>query len=822
MLGAQAGDVLRTGGSFMDKTTMLFSEKLLGALEWPRIATMLSELCATPYGIEVIRRGLFLDTKEQSIDKMQRLVSLADGQKHGKAPHLSNLVECSAAILRWSKGGEGNPEDFGALVVVLEEIGKLKRAFTADYWKETPWRGFSKQFVGHDELAKELRSALSFDDGIIRDSYSKQLRDLRKEEASARKELSQQAEHLARHYYDQGLLQDSFVTMRNNRFVLPMKAEKRHVVEGIVHDYSSSGATVYVEPHTLAPIANRLQMARSSIAELIKEILAALSQKVSRSAHAIAADIEQLAYCDAMHAQAKLMSHWQGCIPELEPGKGIQLKSFAHPLLRATQAVRNTLELNQDERVLVVSGPNAGGKTVLLKAVGLLSLLCRAGIPIPAGSGSNVPFFERMFVDIGDEQSLERDLSTFSSHMQNLKLILDGAGPNTLVLLDEIAASTDPVEGAVLAKAILLEMHRRGATVVVSTHLAELKDLSVASPGFQAASFAFDEQTLAPTYRLRVGQPGRSHALDIARMLGLPDSVLAEAQGFLAPERRSIEDVLRELHEKDERLQEQLYKSQELEAALDKTRSHYVRKLEALEERKIAARTEEQQRIVRDMQALRDEAKKLAKVVLLEGGNTGAVTSLNQRLKALEEQVKKTPAAPVRQGDEAKTLVLHIGDVVQAVNFNAPATVLTLPDAGGTFQAALGSLKMKLQLAEVVAVLQSAASKAKASGIKQSKAGIARSDKSPGELLALPPHSDHTLDVRGRDAEDALSSLDRFLDEEALSGTEYVYLIHGHGTEVLKKRCREYLAKSRYVADFRPAAREHGGDGATIVLLADG
>jgi DNA mismatch repair protein MutS2 len=646
---------------------------------------------------------------------------------------------------------------------------------------------------GQEEIVFHARD--TFDpSGELRDTASPELFRLRRERDQVAARVRGEAERLLRSEAYAPYLQDEYVTLREDRFVLPLKASFKSMGLGIVHDTSRSGETVFLEPTGMVELNNRLKVAEIEIRRESRRILEELAALIAGAAPSLRADREVLTQLDQVFAAARLAVAYDGVPVAIVPEPIVDLRALRHPLLALPAArtdgrpaskrpsvVANDVALGEvpgksEAKVLVVSGPNAGGKTVLLKAVGLAALAARAGLLVPAAPGSRVGFFAGVLADIGDQQSVVSDLSTFSAHLANLARIIqavEGAGSgHLLVLCDELMAGTHPEQGAALARATLESLANGPALVITTTHYDSLKALTEGDRRFRNAGMEYDLENLRPTFRLRDGLPGRSYALDIAARMGLPAPVLARAQELLGASSLGLENVLRDLEQREESL---------------------VRAEQALEQARVAleARTEEEK---------------------------AAAQALVRRERELGLRTRELLDQAVRDAREA------IGEVVRDVKAQRSlgAAAAARQKLEETAEKARAGLPEPAPLSLEVDKLREALA-ARALGVA-TKTGRPKADRSaaPSPEPAIPTAvqtRSNSVDLRGQRADEALRQLEAFLDQAALAGTDSIFVIHGHGTGALRRAVREYLAISPYVERFRPGGPGEGGDGVSVVSV---
>ena len=615
------------------------------------------------------------------------------------------------------------------------------------------------------------------------------------------------------------VLQEALITQRDGRFVVPVKAECKGSLPGLVHDISSSGATLFVEPMGVVQANNELKELEAREEKEIERILRELSAQCADAMEYILLDYDMLVHLDMIFARAQLSYTMNASRPEVVRKGAISLKRARHPLLDQAKAVPVTVELGGDYDTLVITGPNTGGKTVTLKTLGLLCLMAQCGLHIPADSGSTVRVFDRILADVGDEQSIEQSLSTFSAHMSNTVEILRQADDDSLILFDELGAGTDPVEGAALAIAIIQHARSKGALIAATTHYAELKTFAMTTAGVENASCEFDVQTLRPTYRLLVGIPGKSNAFAISRRLGLDESVIADAKAQMDSESLRFEDVLAQLEEKRQRLE----KAQTEANRLWQQREEDARKArifrEQMEKAKENARAKgeaEAKRIVREAQQKTEEI--FAQLEELRKQQTRAANfqQVNDAKAAIRHDLKEAEAVLHSRDQEpeapAPSRPIAVGDLVELAGVKTAATVLNV-NGDGSMLLQAGKMKMTVKAGQV-RLLESAEEIEKR---KKQAAAAQRKNVAPQIQLAARAASE--LDIRGMETLEAESVVENYIDAAVMAKLGTVTIIHGKGTGALRKAVHEMLKRNRAVKSFRLGRYGEGEAGVTVVEL---
>jgi DNA mismatch repair protein MutS2 len=773
-----------------------FARQSLAFLDWPELLDRLAGQAQSGQGAEACRNLPLADTAEEARSQAADLAEVTALLRAGEYLVALSFPDIELHLDAVERGVALSAEELKAVAALCETTAAARRYFgkvRPDNLQTPRLSRLAATLGDHDELV--LRARETFDaDGQIRDSASPELQRLRRERDGLGARARDEAERLRTSERFADVLQDEYVTLREDRFVLPVKASFKSMGLGIVHDTSRSGETVFIEPAEMVELNNRLKVAEIEIRRESRRILEELAAEVAAAAPDLRGDREILTRLDVLCAKARLAVAYDGHEVEIVDEAVIDLKALRHPLLalRAAEARRpitpNDLALGDvpgasTAKVLVVSGPNAGGKTILLKAVGMAALLARAGMQVPASPGSRVGLFSMVLADVGDQQSVLGDLSTFSAHLTNVTGILHAAASATgrvLVLCDELMAGTHPDQGAALARATLEALVEVPGLVITTTHYDSLKALSETDPRFRNAGMEYDLARLRPTFRLRDGVPGRSYALDIAARLGMPEPLLARARELLGGTTLGLEEVLRSLEEREEAL---------------------VRAERALEDAKS------------ELDSARENLETQA------GDQRAAAQALTKRERELGLKSRETIENAVREAREA------LGDIVrqarkvrtvgaaeaarQAVEETARQATAALPEAAPL---ALDVAKLREALASRALGVSPGAGKKPVSVVRAPEA------KAPPAPVVFQSRA-NTVDVRGQRADDALRQVGDYLDKAAMEGAETIFVIHGHGTGALRKAVREYLATSPYVERFRSGGPGEGGDGVSVVSL---
>ncbi|KMY30227.1 recombination and DNA strand exchange inhibitor protein [Lysinibacillus xylanilyticus] len=654
-------------------------------------------------------------------------------------------------------------------------------------------------------LQHEINNCID-DNGSVLDSASQTLRSIRQSSRAEEAKVRSKLESLIRGSNASKMLSDTLVTIRNDRFVIPVKQEYRHHYGGIVHDQSSSGQTLFIEPDSIVQANNEIHRLKMKEQAEIERILLALSAMVEEVAPDLFNLVKVLGEIDIILAKGKYGQANKCTMPKMNNDGYIRLVRARHPLLPIETAVPNDIEFGKDITAIVITGPNTGGKTVTLKTVGLCTLMAQAGLPVPALDGSELAVFKQLFADIGDEQSIEQSLSTFSSHMVNIVDILQKFDNESLVLFDELGAGTDPQEGAALAISILDEVHGRGARVMATTHYPELKAYGYNRPGVANASVEFDIETLSPTYRLLIGVPGRSNAFEISSRLGLPESIIDRAKSFTGTDRHEVESMIASLEETRRQSEDDAERSHELLLESEELRKELQGKIQAYEERKEALDKKAKEKA----RKIVDEAKSEAESIIAElremRKNADQVVKEHELIEARKRLEEATPlennkvlkkAAQVK----ARTQNLVVGDEVKVLSYGQRGTLLEKV-SNSEWVVQMGILKMK---------------------ISDSDLEYIKPEKEPVQRIAgvknRTSHVKLELDLRGERYEDAIIRTEKYIDDALLANYGRVSIIHGVGTGALRQGIQSYLKKHKRVKSFRFGEAGEGGLGVTVVEL---
>lgn len=781
--------------------------KIYKTLEYEKILQALSKHASTSLGAEAA-----LDLKPSSeLDEVNRRLQATDealtvDRLKGGAP-FAGVTDIRPAVKRARIGGILNPDELWNISALTNASRRLTRYIDSVH-EDHPveiLHDMVETLSDQKPLEDAIRRCID-DQGEVMDQASAELASTRRDLRIGETRIREKLESLVRSSSTSKMLQEQLVTIRNDRYVIPVKQEYRSHFGGIVHDQSSSGATLFIEPESIVAMNNKLRETKMREEREIERILSELTDLVGEQAEALLYDTKTVSDLDFIFAKARYAHEQRATLPIMNDNGYLKLKKARHPLIAREQVVPTDVELGKDYSTIIVTGPNTGGKTVSLKTIGLLSLMAMSGLFVHANEESELCVFDAIYADIGDEQSIEQSLSTFSSHLTNIIRILSQMTSKSLILLDELGAGTDPAEGSALAIAILEHMHRMNCRIVATTHYSELKAYAYERDGILNASMEFDVETLRPTYRLLLGVPGRSNAFAIAERLGLSRDIIDLARGEVTEEDMRIETMIASLErnrleaEVEHRTAAKLRKENE---ELQRQLMEQNERIEASREKRIAQAEEEARSIVNKALKEADDVITELRLLAMEGEKVKEheLTNARKRLdeaapakKLAAKAAKKKPAGVIEPGDEVKVYSLNQkGHVVEI--------------SGNEAVVQLGIMKMKVRKDDMELI---ASAKQQAPEKQRSGANVKRTR---GENVRSE------LDLRGENLEEAIMEVDRFLDEALLGNLTLVYIIHGKGTGVLRSGIQEFLKRHKHVKSYRNGAFNEGGMGVTVAEL---
>ncbi len=788
----------------------MMNDHTLRVLEYDRLREIVARFAVSPPGRDRVLELLPATDEEIVRRRLAETKELMLLRQAGEQVPLAGIGDCREAVGKLAVSGLAlRPEELLVVAAALAAGRRCKAFFRRFDGAESPLRApLLAEIAGRITPLKEIEDAVtaSIDEtGEVKDSASPELRRLRKLIQRTRDDILGRMERLLRG--SQNVVQEQVITIRDDRYVIPLKPNFRQSIRGVVHGQSGSRATVFVEPLDVLDQNNHLAELRMDERDEVERILRGLTSRMAAEAAAIGATVDALAGIDAVSARAEFGAAYGGATAELSHDGRLVIRAARHPLLVVKQrqgggaVVANDLDLAADRKTLIISGPNAGGKTVVLKTIGLLCLMHQAGIPTTAAEGSALPVFSGVFADIGDDQSIEEDLSTFSSHMKRIAAVLTEADGRSLVLLDELGSGTDPAEGVALGSAVLQSLVDRGCTTVVTTHHGGLKLFGSRTEGAVNAAMEFDSDTLKPTYRFLPGRPGRSYGLDMAGRIGIPPAVVNDARGRMNSDEAGLDRLLEQVEQDARRL------GLELEAAEDARREAERRRQEAEtlaraaadEARTARAKARQDARDVVD--ALRRKLKELSRVTGMGRPEVEeerrSVASLAARLE--EREAPREETAPMGKYD------LRPGDRVRIPRLRKTGTVLFV--SGEELEVDSGGMKLRLRMRDAVPLEQ-----------KERQAPLP-SDSGWSAALTEREGIADRLNLLGKRVDEALLEVDRFIDRAAVIGLRQVTVIHGLGTGALKEAVTAFLKGHALVESIRPGEPSEGGAGVTVAEL---
>ncbi len=791
------------------------NERSLRALEFSKIINRVKEYALSPMAKETIQSlqpaanyNEIVKRQDETEESVKVLL------KNSNVP-IDGLKEIQHWVRKTTIGSYLDPGELIGLLSFLKVSKRMKVFFKKDKEQEDLSLPILKDLIREVQTFPELearidRSVLS--ESELSDDASPELKQIRRQLHLASEKIRSTLQNFITSSKNQTYLQDQIITIRQNRYVVPVKQEYRNQVKGMIHDQSTSGATLFIEPMAIVELNNKLKELKLSEEREVERILREISWEISLIAEDLLINQDRLGTLDYIFAKGKYALAIEGKRPEVNQVGYVNLKNARHPLLEPSEVVPTTIWIGKDFSTLVITGPNTGGKTVSLKTLGLLCLMGQSGLQIPADHGTEISVFDHIFADIGDEQSIEQSLSTFSSHMTNIVEIFKNLTENSLVLFDELGAGTDPTEGAALAMAILENLREKGTKVVATTHYSELKQYALIHKDVENASVEFNIQTLRPTYKLSIGVPGKSNAFEISRKLGLSDEIIEQAKTFISHENIQFEDVLQNIESNKSHIETEKHEIDRLKREIEQTKNRYeerVRRLENQKDRLVQDAKKESRRIIKEA---KEEAEGIIKK-LRELEQSGDRRHMNQEIeqarirlgeKALEYKDDDVVVEESTKRQAPKDL--KAGEKVRIISLNQEGYVLEPEDDRGEVLVQAGIMKVNIKAAN----LERIAKNSKV-GEKTSTSRMVRS-KSRGIKTEI--------DVRGKNLEEAMLEVDKYLDDCAIAGLAQVTVIHGVGTGVLKAGLHQMFKTHRHVKSYRSGKYGEGGDGVSIVELS--
>ncbi|EKO1088100.1 endonuclease MutS2 [Staphylococcus pseudintermedius] len=779
-------------------------QKTLEILEFNKVKSLIEQEVISDLAIEKVKQLAPSSDYETVVHQMDEVDEISRIYNQYRLPSMSGLSRVQPYIKRSQIGGTLNVQELNAIKTLIQVQNQFKTFYNQLVEDEETVNyeildGQMQQLPVLTHLYQSIHQKCDTQD--LFDSASMELQSIRSRIAKTNQRVRAQLDRMVKSTSNQKKLSDAIVTVRNERNVIPVRAEYRQDFNGIVHDQSASGQSLYIEPSAVVELNNQISRLRSEEATEVQRILAELTAEVAEEAEACLISEQVMGHLDFLIGKARYAAKIKGTKPTFAVERQVYLPKAFHPLLDRDTVVANTIEFESSIQTVIITGPNTGGKTVTLKTLGLIILMAQSGLLIPTLDGSQLSVFDNVFCDIGDEQSIEQSLSTFSSHMKTIVNILEEANDKSLILFDELGAGTDPSEGAALAMSILDHVHGMGALVMATTHYPELKAYSYNREGVMNASVEFDVDTLSPTYKLLMGVPGRSNAFDISKRLGLGLKIINHAKSMIGQDEQEINEMIASLEKNAKRVDDQRIELDRLVREASQIHNDLSRAYEQyqnMESRLIEeAKDKANQRVKAAMEEADDILKSLRDMRDQKGAEVKEHELIDQR-KRLEDQYE---AKSIKQNvQKQKWDEIKAGDEVKVLSYGQKGEVLeVLSDEEAVVQ--MGIIKMKLPLSDL---------EKKEKAKEQPKKVVTRTNRSTVKM---------ELDLRGYRYDEAMVALDQYLDQAVLSNYEDVYIIHGKGTGALQKGVQQHLKRHKSVATYRGGMPSEGGFGVTVATL---
>lgn len=786
----------------------MISQKVLRTLEYDKILSKLVQHCGCCISRELAAE-LKLEVELDEVNSNLTLTSEAESYflRTGYSP-VDDFPDMRSALKRMNAVLFLNCEE-------LLNIGKCLKAIRVAREQLVPQSmesddpgaiaNLASGLIGHRYLEDEINRCILNEDELF-DGASPALARIRRDKRIANERVREKLNSIIRSSTYSKYLQDPLITIRNGRFVVPVKQEYRQQIPGLIHDQSGSGQTLFIEPAAVVELGNEFKKLSIEEQAEVERILTELTAAIKPSANDIYSDLYILGDIDLAFAKAKLAKEMRAVLPKINNEGRINIIRGRHPLIPSYSVVPTDIRLGTDFRTLIVTGPNTGGKTVTLKTIGLFTLMTQSGMFVPANVGTEIAVFENIFADIGDEQSIEQSLSTFSSHMKNIVGILEGADDRSLVLLDELGAGTDPIEGAALAMSILEELHGRGSFTAATTHYSEIKAFALTHEGMENASMEFDVDKLVPTYRLFIGIPGKSNAFEISRRLGISEEIINSAKAFIKKEDTDFESILSDAEAKRRKAEEDMELAEQSRLVHDQLVEELRQERAKLETEKAELRQkarEEARKIVAD--ARREMEQLIVQIRSIKSIDQREADRIIQQSRDSHRKTEGELADEIikpKTADGKAPKAVKPGDLVSVISLGQKGTVLSKPDKNGNVQVQIGIIKVPVKLSDI-----------RLSGEKQANGVSVKVEYNPGNTVGLE------LDIRGKLVDEALPLVDKYLCDAHLQGLTEVNIIHGKGTGALRAGIQSYLKNHSRVKSFRNGNYGEGDYGVTVVTL---
>ena len=746
--------------------------------------------------IDIIKEKSVLDKELMLMMEMIDFYKYDDGLELAGLADITRMMNSIDII-----GSYLSAEDLSVLKknLMIFRISKSRAKNVRDKYR-TIWNLFSDV-----EEVKDIENFISEainDEGVLKDEASIGLRDVRRQKQNINANIKEKFDELISNKSTQNAIQERIITQRNDRYVIAVKTDFKGLIKGIEHDRSATGSTVYIEPLNIVSLNNKLREYEAREREEIRKILLRITELVKTKKEEILEIKEILERLDFIDAKTTYSVNKKCIVPKIINKEYLKLVEARHPLIDENTVVPINFELGNPENIMLITGPNTGGKTVTLKVAGLLTIMALSGIPIPANEKTEIGYFHNVLADIGDEQSLEQNLSSFSGHVSKIKDIIENANSKSLVLMDELGSGTDPMEGAAFAMAIIDYLNKKHVTSIITTHYSEVKAYAFNTTGIKSASMEFDVETLSPTYRLLEGIPGESNALIIARKYGISEEVIENAKSYISEDNQRVEEMLKSIKEKNDELETMQVQLEATRTELDKQKSIYEQNMIKLENEKneiIKRAYEEADNYLKNMQA---KAKNLIDKINSEESKKEDAKNAQRSLNMLRESFITDKKKNVKEKKVVTQNVdFSVGEEVLVKTMNQNGKILKIMP-NNRIQVQTGILKLVVSTDDIVKIQKKKTNKFK------NFASLKRTSQVRGEI-----------DLRGMNADEAIAELETYMDRAMLTGYHEIYIIHGKGTMVLRKKIHEYLRTSKYVTEFKDANQNEGGIGCTVATL---
>jgi len=788
------------------------NEKAIRILEYNKIIELLEQQAGSEMTRKVISELKPFNDPETIKEGLLQTAEAAELIIYKGPLPLGNFYDIADSLGLAEKGGSLSPRQLLHILYNLKITRNTVNFLRGDLPPLPVLEGMAEALEIHRDLEEDIERCIISEDEIS-DNASSQLRSIRRKIVSQNETIKNRFDQILNSSENRTMLQDSIVTVRDGRYVIPVKQEHRMRFPGVIHDQSATGATVFIEPQVIVTMNNELTRMEAEERAEIERILSELSSRVAENHYSLSNNQKLLVEMDLISAKGRLAVMQKAEMPEISNDGLLMLKKARHPFIDKEKVVPVDVIVGGGYNALIITGPNTGGKTVTLKTVGLLSMMMQTGLHIPASSGSRMPVFRDIFADIGDEQSIEQNLSTFSSHMKNIVEITQNADEGSLVLLDELGAGTDPAEGAALAIAVIEDITGKNAELLATTHYTELKKYAVSADNVENASKEFDVETLSPTYRLIMGMPGKSNAFEISGKLGLSGGIIEKARTLLEGEDLRFEEVLSAI-EADKKAAEA---ARDEAIAID-TEMKKQKEAMDLERKKLTEQKEKTLNEARTQaRSIIKEASETSEDVKEELRKIAKMESLGERTRHYEESRRRIKDAAGRyreriireeNDDPVKIEEIKAGDRVKVLTLGRTGEILSLPDNRDEVMVQVGGIKVRASVSDLKIVNDGGRRKKK------------KAERNYGSLYNAKARSvSPSVDVRGQNLDEALADVDKYLDDAFMGGLRNVTIIHGRGEGILKKGIRDLLKKHKNVSEFRPGTYNEGGDGVSIVTL---